>query len=123
MDEVIKQAASGFKGLPYKLHRNRSWVINILWKLMQAWKKYEVLREWQQATGVFNPKEHISHDITQFRSIALLNVEEKIFFAILATRFILFLMRNTFIDTSCQKAKILGFLRCIKNSFMILEHI
>ncbi len=58
--------------------------------------------EWQQALGVFIPKEENSCTISQFRSIALLNVEGKIFFSVLARRMTNFLMVNENIDTSCK---------------------
>lgn len=47
--------------------------------------------------------------ISQSRSIALLNVEGKIFFSVLAKRLTNFLMENEYMDTSCQKAGIPGF--------------
>ena len=41
---------------------------------------------WKEAEGIFEPKERNSKNINMFRSISLLNVEVKIFFAILARR-------------------------------------
>lgn len=52
------------------------------------------------------PKNAVSKKIGQFRNIALQNVEEKIFFSVLTTTY---LMVNGYIDTSCQKARVSGF--------------
>lgn len=111
MKEVVKKAKSasapGPKRLLYKLYKNCPRLTKVLWKLMKAvWKK-QVPAKWQQAVGMFFPEEQNSHTITQFRSIALVNVEGKIFFSILSMT--TFLSLNGYIDTSCQKAGIPGF--------------
>lgn len=50
-------------------------VLKILWKLVSAtWKNQLIPLEWQRAVAVFISKEQESHNISQFRSIALLNV-------------------------------------------------
>lgn len=60
-------------------------MVRALWKLMKtAWRKEQVPSMWQEATGVFTPKEQNSQTIRQFRSIALLNAEREIFLSILA---------------------------------------
>ena len=51
-----------------------------------AWKSQLIPSEWQRAVAVFIPKEQESRNISQFRSIALLNVEGKVFFAVMAKR-------------------------------------
>lgn len=59
--------------------------------------------EWQEAARIFIPKELNSTTINQFRNIALLNVEGKLFFTVLAKRIARFLTNNSYIDTSCKK--------------------
>uniref|UniRef100_A0A3B4XDA6 Reverse transcriptase domain-containing protein n=1 Tax=Seriola lalandi dorsalis TaxID=1841481 RepID=A0A3B4XDA6_SERLL len=128
VEVVIKKARSasapGPNGLPYKLYKNCPQVVRVLWRLMRtAWRNKEVPAEWQQALGVFIPKEENSCTVSQFRSIALLNVEGKIFFSVLARRMTNFLMANEYIDTSCQKVGIPGFPGCIEHSSIIWEQI
>lgn len=128
VEEVIKKAWSTSaprpNGLPYKLYKNFPQVVKALWKLMKStWKKEQAPAEWQQAVGVFIPKEQNSHTINQFRNIALLNMEGKIFFSILAKRMSNFIMGNGYIDTSCQKAGIPGFPGCIEHSSVIWDQI
>ena len=121
---VVKKARSasapGPNGIPYKLYKNCPQVLKCLWKLMSvAWKSQLIPSEWQRAVAVFIPKEQESHNISQFRSIALLNVEGKVFFAVMAKRLTSYLIENGYIDTSCQKAGVPGFPGCVEHSSMI----
>ena len=68
-----------------------------------VWRKGDVPVEWQQAEGIFVPKEEVSKDIGQFRTISLLNVEGKIFMSVVARRLTPFMTSNGYIDTSAQK--------------------
>ncbi|KAL7877528.1 hypothetical protein SRHO_G00041710 [Serrasalmus rhombeus] len=54
-----------------------------------------------EPVGIFIPKEQNSTAISQFRSIALLNMEEKVLFTVLAKRIAHFLIDNSYIDTTC----------------------
>ena len=62
------------------------------------------------------PKENTSKTVNQFRTISLLNVEGKIFFAILAKRLTSFLTGNTFIDTSGRKGGVTAFACCVEHT-------
>ena len=78
-----------------------------LWRLIKViWRKEKVPEEWQKAEGIFTPKEKDSKDISQFRTISLLNVEGKIFFSVLSKRLTNFLLKNNYVDTSVQKGGI-----------------
>ena len=88
-----------------------------------AWKKQSIPAEWQEAVGIFIPKEQNSSDISQFRTIALLNVEGKVFSLVLARRMTTFLSTNGYIDTSCQKAGLPGFPGCVEHASVIWEQI
>ena len=126
--DVLKRARSasapGPNGLPYKVYKSCPQVTKILWKLMSvAWKKQSIPAEWQEAVGIFIPKEQNSSNISQFRTIALLNVEGKVFFSVLARRMTSFLSTNGYIDTSCQKAGLPGFPGCVEHASVIWEQI
>lgn len=99
---VVKKARSasvpGPNGVTYKLYKNCPAVLKQLWILMQAaWKKQIIPKEWRSALAVFIPKEKDSREIGQFRNIALLNVEGKIFFSVLARRMTNFLLENRYV--------------------------
>ncbi|XP_063049927.1 NACHT, LRR and PYD domains-containing protein 3-like [Engraulis encrasicolus] len=122
--QVVEKARSslapGPNGVPYKLYKNCPKVLELLWYLMRtAWKKKIIPSEWQRAVAVFIPKEMNSKDISQFRSIALLNVEGKIFFSVLARRMTRYLLENGYIDTNCQKAGVSGFPGCVLEEEMV----
>ncbi|KAJ8350643.1 hypothetical protein SKAU_G00257730 [Synaphobranchus kaupii] len=126
--DVVRKAraasAPGPNGVPYKLYKYCPGVRKILWKLLKvAWGKNIIPSEWQRAVTVFIPKEQNSNSISQFRSIALLNVEGKIFFSIMAKRLTSYLTSNSYIDTSCQKAGVPGFPGCVEHSAVIWEQI
>ena len=59
-------------------------------------------RDWNVANGVYIPKEQNSSDIGQFRPISLLNVEGKMFFAVLAKRLTRYLLSNGYVDSAVQ---------------------
>lgn len=88
-----------------------------------AWKTESIPTAWSRAITTFIPKEKDSHDISQFKGIALLNVEGKIFFSVVAKRMTNYLLANNYIDISCQKAGVLGFPGCVEHSAMIWEQI
>ena len=71
--------------------------------------------------GIFAPKEDNSTEISQFRTISLLNVEGKIFLSVLVRRLTKFLLRNKYIDTPVQKGGIPGVFGCIEHTSVITQ--
>ncbi len=126
--QVIQRARSasapGPNGIPYKLYKSCPGVLKLLWPLMRiTWTKQTIPSEWQRAVAVSIPKQQNAKTIEQFRSIALLNVEGKIFFSVMARRMTTYLTENNYINTSCQKAGIPGFPGCVEHASMIWEQI
>ncbi|XP_052240804.1 uncharacterized protein LOC127851227 [Dreissena polymorpha] len=109
VQDIIKKARSksapGPNGIPYKV----------------VWRKGDVPVEWQRAEGIFVPKEEVSKDIGQFRTISLLNVEGKIFMSVVARRLTTFMTSNGYIDTSAQKGGVPGFSGCIEHTCAISQ--
>lgn len=91
--------------------------------MQAAWEKQCIPEVWRRALSVFTPKEKDSREISQFQSIALLNIEGKIFFSILAQRLTNLLLENRYVNTSCQGAGIPGFPGCVEHSDVIWEQI
>lgn len=75
------------------------------------------------AEGVYISKEKNSKDISQFGPNLLLNVEGKIFFAVLASRLTKYLLDNEYIDMSVQKGGVPGIASCLEHGNMIWEAI
>jgi len=84
VEQTVRKArassSSGPNGVPYRVYKSASGVLQILCKLMKvAWEKLVVPRAWRRAGGVFIHKEKDATSISQFCPISLLNVEGKIF--------------------------------------------
>ncbi|XP_052224084.1 uncharacterized protein LOC127839738 [Dreissena polymorpha] len=75
----------------------------------------------EESGGNIRPKEKDSKDIGQFRTISLLNVEGKIFFAVLAKRLTTFLTDNNYVDTSIQKGGVPGFSGCVEHTSVLSQ--
>jgi len=76
---------------------------------------------WKRAEGCFTPKEKESRTVKQFRTISLLSVECKIFFAVMAKKLTTYLTGNNYVDTSSQKGAIPGFSGCIEHTSVLSQ--
>ena len=124
--EVVKKSRScsapGPNGIPYKVYKQCPSLLRKLWQLLKViWRKGTIPPEWQTAEGIFTPKEKDSKDVTQFRTISLLNVEGKIFFSVLSRRLTSYLLNNKYIDTAVQKGGVPGFSGCIEHTSAISQ--
>ena len=118
------KSAPGPNGIPYLVYKKCPGVLKKLHGLLvNAWRQKHVSDEWNQADGVYIPKEKNSKGIDKFRPISLLNVEGKIFFSVLAARLTKFLISNGYVDTSIQKGGVPGVHGCLEHSSMIWEAI
>ncbi len=108
VENTVKRArtasAPGPNGVPYRFYKNILnilGVLKVLWKLMKVtWEKSIIPKARRRAGGILIPKEKNSSTIHQFCQISLLNVEEKIFFSVVAQRLSAFLKKNNYVDTS-----------------------
>ena len=124
--DVVKKAraksAPGPNGVTYKVYKKCPKLLQRLHRLIKVvWRKVVVPACWQLAEGCFVPKEEQSSLLGQFRTISLLNVEGKIFFAILAKRLTTYMLNNDYIDTSVQKGGVPGFPGCIEHTSVISQ--
>ena len=111
------KAAGGPNGITYAVYKNCPELTKCLWKFIAGvWESGEIPDSWCVADGIYIPKEKDSVSFEQFRPISLLNVEGKIFFTVLAKRLTQFLLANSFISTSIQKAGFPGFPGCLEHS-------
>ncbi|XP_035691401.1 uncharacterized protein LOC118426238 [Branchiostoma floridae] len=124
--EVVQKAragsAPGPSGITYKVYKKCPKLVRRLWKLLKVlWRKEKIPESWKKAEGVFCPKQENSLKIDQFRTISLLSVECKIYFAILAKRLLHFMLRNNYIDTSVQKGGVPGFSGCLEHTSILTQ--
>ena len=131
LEEVVKvvnkarsKSSPGPNGIPYLVYKKCPRVLGWVHKLIRsAWKNERIPSQWMCADGVYIPKEQNSTDLNQFRPISLLNVEGKIFFAVMASRLTEFLMANSYVDLSVQKGGIPGVSGCLEHATMIWDAI
>ncbi|XP_053395771.1 uncharacterized protein LOC128555950 [Mercenaria mercenaria] len=124
--DVVRKAragsAPGPNGIPYKVYKMCPYLLRRLWSLLRViWRKGKIPDCWQHAEGIFIPKEKNSTHINQFRTISLLNVEGKIFFAVLSRRLTSYLTANKYIDMSVQKGGVPGFSGCVEHTSAISQ--
>jgi hypothetical protein len=126
VDDVIKKAraasAPGPNGIPYRVYKNCPKLAKRLWKILKvAWRRGQVTDSWVLAEGCFIPKEKNSQSLKQFRTISLLNVEGKIFLAVLARRMTSYLLANNYIDMSVQKGGVPGVSGCVEHTSALTQ--
>ena len=115
-------SAPGPNGVPYRVYKKCPGVAKLLWLYLRGlWKKEVLSDTWRTAEGVFIPKENGATDVSKFRTINLLNVEGKIYFAILAGRLTDFTVGNGYIDTSIQKGGIPGISGCLEHTAILSQ--
>ena len=100
-------SAPGLNGIPYKVYKKCPNICRFLFKIFQTcFKKTVVPVQWRSACEVYIPKitSPSESKISDFRPIALLNVEGKLFFSLVSKRLETHLiLSNKFINRSIQK--------------------
>ena len=110
------KSAGGPNGVTYAVYKNCKKLTECLWKAVaKVWDSGEIPESWAVADGIYIPKEDKATTLNQFRPISLLNVEGKVFFSVLAKRLTSFLLSNSYVETSIQKAGIPGFPGCLEH--------
>ena len=77
--------------------------------------------KWRRAEGIFIPKEDGATEVEKHRTISLLNVEGKIYFALRADRLLKFSLANNYIDTSVQKGGVPGVSGCLEHTSILSQ--
>ena len=100
-------SAAGLNGIPYKVYKKCSKISKVLFKIFQVcFKRCEIPIQWQSAQEMHIPKvsNPSQNELSDFRQIALLNVEGKLFFSLVSKRLETHLIHNNkFINNSIQK--------------------
>ena len=98
------KSAPGPNGVPYLVYKRCPGTAKMLWSYIKGmWKKNLISEAWRKAEGVFIPKEDGATAVEKFRTISLMNVEGKLYFAMRADRLLKYTLQNKYIDTSIQK--------------------
>ena len=93
-------------GIPYKVYKKCSKISKFLFKIFQVcFKRCEIPIQWRSAQDIHIPKvSNPENKLSDFRPIALLNVEGKLFFSLVSKCLETHLIyNNKFINNSIQK--------------------
>ena len=83
-EDSKKGSAAGPNGIPYNVYTMCPLLLRRVWTLSRVvWRKRNIPACWQVAEVIVTPKEKNAREITQFRTISVLNVEGKIFFSVM----------------------------------------
>ena len=100
-------SAPGLNGIPYTVYKKCPRISKSLFKVFQTcFKRCEIPIQWRSAEEIYIPKvsSPSENKLSDFRPIALLNVEGKRFFSLVSKRLETHLIHNNkFINNSIQK--------------------
>ena len=100
-------SSPGINGIPYKVYKKCPKIMSFLFKIFLSCAKLCLVPvQWRIASEVYIPKVNQPNvnKIEDFRPIALLNVEGKLFFSLISKRMEKHIIhKNQFINTSIQK--------------------
>ena len=120
--QTRSKSAPGPNGVPYLVYKRCPKVAKLLWGyLRELWRKNIISEAWREAEGIFIPKEDDAKAVEKFRTISLLNVEGKLFFALKADRITDFVTKNNFINTSIQKGGIPKVSGCLEHTAILSQ--
>jgi hypothetical protein len=116
-------SAPGPNKIPYKVYKKCPKITYFLFKIMKSIETTKIPPlKWRISDGVFIPKvdKPNANDIADYRQIALLNVEGKLFWSMVSKRLYQFLVDdNKFIKTSMQKGSIRGMAGCWEHTSLV----
>jgi len=119
-DAVAKKRnknAPGLNSITFLVYKKCPGVLRYLLKIMErVWKTCEIPRSWQCALVVLLSKSDVLDQPSEFRPIALLNAEGRLFFTLMQWRLSSYMLENGYIDTTIQKGFMKDIAGCIEHS-------
>ena len=123
---LLKRKRNGSKPgpnkIPYKVYKKCPKLQSLVFGIMQGVRKSgKIPLRWRLAEGFFLPKvdKPDKHNLSDFRTISLMNVEAKLFWTLVSSRLYNYLVvSNTIIDTSIQKGSIQKMAGCWEHTSM-----
>ena len=116
------KSAPGPNGVPYIVYKRCPKVARQLWLYLKGmWKKNAISENWRTAEGILIPKIDGASQVDNFRTISLLNVEGKIYFAMRADRLLKFVQDNKYIDSSIQKGGLPEISGCLEHTAILSQ--
>ena len=117
------KSSPGLNAVPYKVYKKCTQVSSFLFKIFASCLKHEIVPlQWRYALEIFIPKVNppSPSNIKDFRPIALLNVEGKLFFSLVSKQLEKHIITNNkFVNTSVQKGCIERIPGCWEHMSMV----
>ena len=109
--------APGINSIPFKVYKKCPQLVQYLLKIIvRVWEEKRIPRSWQCALIVLIAKSDKLDQPSEFRPIALLNSEGRLFFTLMQWRLSDFMVKNNYIDTKIQKGFMSEIAGCIEHS-------
>ena len=122
LKKTRSKSAPGPNGVPYIVYKRCPSIAKLLWFYLRGmWNKNVISESWRKAEGIFIPKEDGATTVDKFRTISLLNVEGKLFFALKADRLVAFTLANSYIDSSIQKGGVPAVSGCMEHTAVLSQ--
>ena len=116
------KSTPGPNGVPYLVYKRCPGLSRLLHSYLKGmWKKNAISESWRKAEGIFIPKEDGATSVEKFRTISLLNVEGKLYFALRSDRLVTYTLANKYIDTSIQKGGVPGISGCMEHTAILSQ--
>ena len=116
------KSAPGPNGVPYIVYKRCPGLARLLFLYLRGmWKNKVISKSWRKAEGIFIPKEDGATSVEKFRTISLLNVEGKLYFALWSDRLVTYTLSNKYIDTSIQKGGVPGVSGCMEHTAILSQ--
>ena len=116
------KSAPGPNGVPYIVYKRCPGLARLLFLYLRGmWKNKVISKSWRKAEGIFIPKEDGATSVEKFRTISLLNVEGKLYFALWSDRLVTYALANRYIDTSIQKGGVPGVSGCMEHTAILSQ--
>ena len=113
------KCAPGVNAIPYLVYKKCPAILKFLLQIVKrVWRKRTIPASWQRGAIILIPKSSTTDlaDPKEFRPIALLNSEGRLFFTFMEWRLSDYMINNGYFDTTVQK----GFMRqvagCVEHS-------
>ena len=117
VDKRKNKNAPGLNAIPFVVYKMCPKVLPVLLQIMnRVWEERTVPTSWQRALVVLLAKSDVLDDPSEFRPIALLNAEGRLFFSIMNVRLSDYMRKNKYIDVSVQKGFMERLSGCIEHS-------
>jgi len=109
--------APGLNSIPFLVYKRCPELLKYLNRIFRrVWESREIPKSWQCALVVLIAKSEVLDSPAEFRPIALLNAEGRLFFTLMQWRLSDFMLKNGYINSKVQKGFMAEVAGCVEHS-------